>query len=688
MKKNNNLPLLMIVFAVLFIISVPLGTVSAAETENTGPTITTSLTGGTYNTTKTVTLTANDSNAIIYYTNDTTDPRTSSTRKQYTNAITISKTTTLRYAAVDTAGNWSKLYLQNYVIGTGKTTNNTGQSNYTGPKTNNTNWAYTVTDGCRIDGSAAVGQDGTIYFGTINGETKEGYFYAFNPNKTLKWKYHTGGIRSTPIIGADGTIYVKNYNGTEYAFNPNGTLKWSSTEPTVNSGFATIGADGTRYIINKGLLYAYNPDKTLKWIYNTETMYGLRLNSLSGTPIIGTDGTIYVRGIYNVVYQDSTIGTIIATQKFNLYAVNPDGTTKWVYETCYGGSDPVIGLDGTIYVTVDKHAFANPEGVKLLAINPDGTVKWSYTQNTNDGIGSLSVAKDGTIYFASNGYIYAYNPNGSEKWKYTVDGNIHGCTIGADGTIYFGRVSPLQVYGTDQSGYSDLFALNPNGTLKWKYHIGGILSSPTIGPDGTLYVGGRASSTFYAIKDDTTKPTASANIKTGLYNANRAIKISMSENGTIYYTLNGSTPTKSSTIYKGPISITSTTTLKFIAVDNAGNISPVYTEKYTIDKAAPKIASIYLKKYTSGYSRTGTITIKLNENIKTSINWSKVVVKNKYGKAVSINKWIDGDTLYIKTNSKRSSYSYYTVYIPVSAVKDYACNNFAGYTFKFKTGRY
>ncbi len=46
-------------------------------------------------------------------------------------------------------------------------------------------------------------------------------------------------------------------------------------------------------------------------------------------------------------------------------------------------------------------------------------------------------------------------------------------------------------------------------------------------------------------------------------------------------------PTTSSNVYTGPISITSTTTLKFFAVDLAGNPSPTYTETYTIDTTTP-----------------------------------------------------------------------------------------------------
>ena len=190
-------------------------------------------------------------------------------------------------------------------------------------------------------------------------------------------------------------------------------------------------------------------------------------------------------------------------------------------------------------------------------------------------------------------------------------------------------------------------------------------------------------------KIDNTAPTSSASINGGLYNANKIVYLRISESGTIYYTRNGSIPTTSSTKYTGPITISSTTTLRWIAVDLTGNKSPVYTQKYTIDKTAPRITYTYPRNYATGVSRTCTIAIKFSENIKWSIYASKIKVLNKYGRAVSIKKWISGNTLYIKTTYKRSSYSYYRVYIPYAAVKDYAGNQFrTGYSFKFKTGRY
>ena len=84
------------------------------------------------------------------------------------------------------------------------------------------------------------------------------------------------------------------------------------------------------------------------------------------------------------------------------------------------------------------------------------------------------------------GPLYAVNPDGTEKWAFTAhasgapEGGLIASspTIGADGTIYIGS-------------YDDnVYAVNPNGTEKWSFVTGGVLvSSAAVGADGTVYVG-------------------------------------------------------------------------------------------------------------------------------------------------------------------------------------------------------
>jgi len=126
---------------------------------------------------------------------------------------------------------------------------------------------------------------------------------------------------------------------------------------------------------------------------------------------------------------------------------------------------------------------------------------------------------------------------------------------------------------------------------------------------------------------------------------------------------------------------------KYTINDGHGGTSTATVSGTVIDVTPPVVVSTYPKNAAKGVSRTSTIYIKFSENIKSSINWSKVVVKNSRGQNVSIKKWISGNTLYIKQTYKRTKYSYYTVYIPSSAIKDYAGHKLAvKYTFKFKTG--
>ena len=108
----------------------------------------------------------------------------------------------------------------------------------------------------------------------------------------------------------------------------------------------------------------------------------------------------------------------------------------------------------------------------------------------------------------------------------------------------------------------------------------------------------------------------------------------------------------------------------------------------THDTTAPKVSSTNPKNGATGFSRTGTITIKFSENIKSSVNWSKIYIKNlNTGKTAVISKSISGNTISIKMDLKRYAYNVYQVYIPASAVKDSAGNNLAtAYTLKFKTG--
>ena len=70
-----------------------------------------------------------------------------------------------------------------------------------------------------------------------------------------------------------------------------------------------------------------------------------------------------------------------------------------------------------------------------------------------------------------------------------------------------------------------------------------------------------------------TIPNTTAFPSGGTYYSPQLITLDADESAIIYYTLDGTIPTTSSTLYVNPISISNNTTLQFFAVDNTGNIS-------------------------------------------------------------------------------------------------------------------
>lgn len=119
--------------------------------------------------------------------------------------------------------------------------------------------------------------------------------------------------------------------------------------------------------------------------------------------------------------------------------------------------------------------------VRYLATTA-GAVAWRFEVLANYISHRADVASDGTVYFNdSSGFLYALAPDGALKWIYNGGGGgSQGPTsVGRDGTIYFGTASP-----------SALHAVNPGGKARWVFHAPdsqGPIGGPNVGPDGNVY---------------------------------------------------------------------------------------------------------------------------------------------------------------------------------------------------------
>lgn len=167
-------------------------------------------------------------------------------------------------------------------------------------------------------------------------------------------------------------------------------------------------------------------------------------------------------------------GNIYAfTNTSKLYSLNSmDGSINWTFiaaKTSFT-APAVDSIRKQVYI-------ADQSGI-FYAINTEtGKEKWRYT-HIGQVSASLLIADDGTILYNQGNGLWALNPDGTLKWKKDEDSKWKtGAGVGDDGTIYYGTWNDTYVY-----------AVNPDGSEKWKTKVGGELRGvPTINA-GYVYI--------------------------------------------------------------------------------------------------------------------------------------------------------------------------------------------------------
>lgn len=119
---------------------------------------------------------------------------------------------------------------------------------------------------------------------------------------------------------------------------------------------------------------------------------------------------------------------------------------------------------------------------KVDAVFPinEGAIKWVYPIGDYYRGYQPAIGPDGTVYLYK-GNLFALNPDGSVKWTYSAEGSSEWATIGPDGTIYIEQ---------NEHETAKICALTSSGSLKWKFQIDSIRAVSTafaIGAEGTIY---------------------------------------------------------------------------------------------------------------------------------------------------------------------------------------------------------
>ena len=200
------------------------------------------------------------------------------------------------------------------------------------------------------------------------------------------------------------------------------------------------------------------------------------------TPVIDENGTIY-----------------IGSADHNFYALHPDGSEKWHFET---GEiiDSAAALPRPDVETGERTIYVPSGDGNLYHLNREnGNLIWSFTAPTESYNswfeGNVQVGHDDTLYAGNTNFdYYAVAPDGTLKWTFPTYSNAWSIGgIANDGTIYWG------------SNDTYVYAVDPAGQEKWnKRTLGFIAASAAIGSDGTVYIGS-FDSYFYALDPETGK---------------------------------------------------------------------------------------------------------------------------------------------------------------------------------------
>ncbi len=127
------------------------------------------------------------------------------------------------------------------------------------------------------------------------------------------------------------------------------------------------------------------------------------------------------------------------------------------------------------------------------ALGDDGALEWRLETGGDFFLSSPAIGPDGTYYAAcGDDKLYAVHPDGSLKWTFEAGDAPYSPSVGADGSIYFGSKDRY------------LYAINPDGSLKWKYAASNqIKTIPAIGPGGVVYIADK-NGTLHAVNSDGT----------------------------------------------------------------------------------------------------------------------------------------------------------------------------------------
>ncbi len=180
----------------------------------------------------------------------------------------------------------------------------------------NIDWYYQTQGQSPIISTAAIGPNGNIYFAAGSD------LYSLTPSGNLRANYpiNLGSqITGSPVISANGIVYIGTTTGNFYAINSSsGSFLWSDNLSTSIGGIANsalLGNNGVVYVSSGWVFWALNASTG-----NVISEIGLGYN-IESSPVLN-DGYIYVGCDDGCLYQIKALSSNISSGGWPMFMSN------------------------------------------------------------------------------------------------------------------------------------------------------------------------------------------------------------------------------------------------------------------------------------------------------------------------------------------------------------------------------